>query len=231
MKKPGVKRNTAKLLIGLTGGIASGKSYAAARLRELGADIISADELAARELRPGAGAYQAVAARYGESALLPDRSINRKFLAGEVFSSKEVRNWLESLIHPAVLARVWELAAKSRRAVVVADIPLLFETGAQNCFDFTVCIDSPLALRLKRARSRGWTAAEFRRREAAQLPARRKCALADAVLLNASSRKDFDRKLSALFEAFELLRRERRNSKIFRPGGPRAIVCKKKGAK
>jgi len=194
-----------KLFLGLTGPLASGKSAVARRFAELGAQVISADQLAAAQLKPGAPAYKAVAARYGEKAILPDGTVNRAFLAAKVFSDKSARSWLESLIHPAVLGAIWEQARRASNPVVVAEIPLLFETGTQNSFDFVLCVSAPQALRLSRARTRGWSAAEFRRRESAQLCPARKYALSDVVIANDGTRAALNKRVDALFAALKTL--------------------------
>ncbi|HOX22655.1 MAG TPA: dephospho-CoA kinase [Elusimicrobiales bacterium] len=218
-----LKNRPGKLFIGLTGGIASGKSAAALCFAEQGATVINADRIAARQLACGAPSYKAVTERYGAKALLPDGNVNRRFLAAKVFSDKTTRNWLESLIHPAVLAEIWKQAAGSKTRLTVAEIPLLFETGSQNSFDFVVCLRADKARRAKRVRARGWSAAELKRREAAQLSQERKCALSDIVVANNGTRADLRKRIAALSSALETLCAARRANN-YRPC--RAVACK-----
>lgn len=222
-----LKGRPGKLFLGLTGPLAGGKTAVARRFAELGALVLSADELAAAQLRPGAQAYRAVVSRYGEKALLPDGTVNRKFLAHKVFADKGARSWLESFIHPAVLAGIWEQARKAKNPLVVAEIPLLFETGSQASFDFVLCVSAPKAARLARARTRGWTAAEFQRREAAQLCPARKCALSDIVIANNGTRAALHKRADALFATLAALNAAPAKHDC-RPAQNRAVACKKR---
>ncbi|MFZ1412362.1 MAG: dephospho-CoA kinase, partial [Micropruina sp.] len=130
------------LRVGLTGGIASGKSAVAARLAEHGALVIDADVLAREAVQPGSPGLAAIARRFGASVLLGDGSLDRSRLAEVIFGDAVARADLNAIVHPAVraLAQSREGAAPAE-AIVVHVIPLLVETGQQDAFDVLVVVD------------------------------------------------------------------------------------------
>ena len=120
------------LRVGLTGGIASGKSTVAEMLRQLGAVVIDTDQIAREVVQPGSPALQSLRERYGESILDDDGSLRREQLGEIVFASPAEKEWLEQLLHPLIKARADELAQQASEqgtAVVVFDVPLLLESG------------------------------------------------------------------------------------------------------
>ncbi|MBG6180975.1 dephospho-CoA kinase [Arthrobacter sp. CAN_A1] len=174
------------LRIGLTGGIAAGKSLVASRLRELGAVLVDADVLAREAVGPGSAGLAAVAAEFGEEVLLPDGSLNRPALASAIFGKPARRMTLNSIVHPLVRDRARQLADDApRAAVVVQDIPLLVETGQQHQFHLVLVVDAPDAVRIERLTSlRGMSDADARSRIAAQATRAERVAAADVVLVN-----------------------------------------------
>lgn len=160
------------LRIGLTGGIAAGKSVAARRLSELGAVVIDHDELARRVVDPGTPGLAAVVDAFGAGVLRPDGALDRAALGAVVFADPEARERLNGIIHPRVheASRAAEASAVARGAdVVVHDIPLLVEVGLAGTFDQVVVVDAPADLRTRRLVSeRGLTEVEARQRVAAQ---------------------------------------------------------------
>lgn len=121
--------------IGLTGGIASGKSTVSAMLAELGAKIIDTDEIARQVVQPGELAWQGIVNHFGRAILLPDGQIDRKSLGDRIFQDKTARQQLEKIIHPYIEMEVEksvEQAAASGQQFVVLDVPLLFEIGWQT---------------------------------------------------------------------------------------------------
>ena len=188
-----------KIIIGLTGAAASGKSAVLDRFRELGAFCVSTDALAKEVLTSGA-CYNRILQSFGPGVFLKDGSIDRKKLAKEVFSDKSKRKLLESILHPEILNHTLALIKRSHEKMIIVEVPLLFEAGLEKCFALTVCVDAPRDLRLKRAVARGWTPAEFRRRDAAQLAAGQKAAKADVVIGNEGSLKDLRGKTDNLFK-------------------------------
>jgi dephospho-CoA kinase len=176
------------IILGLTGGIASGKSFAGKLLAERGAVVLDADRHAHAVLGESA-VLEALVKRWGESILAEDGSLCRSEVAKRVFGeSPEAiaeRRFLERLVHPRVRQRLkTELAEAAQRGVTVAvlDIPLLFEAGwAAEC-DAVLFVDTPLEIRQQRAAKRGWSAEELARREASQMPVEEKRAAADEVI-------------------------------------------------
>jgi dephospho-CoA kinase len=178
--------------LGITGGIGSGKSTALAYLRELGAAVISSDDVV-HGLQLEDEIVVAVREHFGEQVLV-DGAVSRPALAHIVFHDREALDWLEALLHPNVRRRVDEWAreqekARPRPALIVAEVPLLFETGWAEAFDHTMLITAPAELRRKRISGK-LTDEEFARRSEQQMPEDEKIARADFVCHNTGSRKD-----------------------------------------
>ena len=177
--------------LGLTGGIGSGKSTALAYLHECGAAVISSDDIVHR-LYDRPAIIAAIQARYGHKAL-SGAHVNRQALAGIVFRDHDELQWLEKLLHPHVQAAVEEWAAaqqkvKPRPAVLVAEVPLLFETGMETAFDLVMLITAPAEVRRQRLTAK-LTDGEFERRLAQQMPEDEKVARSDFVFHNTGERK------------------------------------------
>ncbi|WP_263730562.1 dephospho-CoA kinase [Cellulomonas sp. SG140] len=173
--------------IGLTGGIAAGKSVAARRFIELGAVLIDADALAREVVAPGTLGLEQVVETFGPEVLAPDGSLDRAALAARVFDDAEARRRLEALLHPQVrrLAAEREAAAAAidPDAVVVHDIPLLVETGQAETFGMVVVVHAPEEQRISRlVDGRGMPETEARARVAAQADDDARLAAADVVL-------------------------------------------------
>jgi len=186
--------------VGLTGGIASGKSLVAAELAERGAIIIDADVLAREVVKPGTPALAAIAERFGSEAL-NDGRLNRSRLAEIVFADPLARRDLERIVHPAVRARAVELErAADAAAVVVHVIPLLVETGQQQNFDFVVTVDVDQETQVQRliARNR-FSRAEAESRIAAQATREERRTAADVVLDNTGSVAQLREQIAALW--------------------------------
>ena len=156
--------------IGLTGGIASGKSTVARKLEQLGAVTIDADVLARDVVALGTEGLKAVVARFGDSVLAADGSLDRSALARVIFADPQARADLNAIIHPLVRERAAELeAAAHAGAGVVHVIPLLVETGQQDRFDAVVVVDTTVEEQLRRLTRRdGLTQTEAEQRVAAQ---------------------------------------------------------------
>lgn len=176
------------LLVGLTGNIASGKSEVARILAGLGATIIDADRLAREAVRPGTPGLAAIVDRWGPGILRADGSLDRAALRRIVFADPAEREALNRIVHPEVRRlRDREVAAARGRGdrVVVADVPLLFESGLEHDFDRLVLVDATEPTRLDRlVRRRGLGEEEARRMMAAQWPAEAKRDRADIVIRN-----------------------------------------------
>jgi dephospho-CoA kinase len=179
-----------KPIIGIVGGIGSGKSFIAGLFGELGCVVIDSDA----QVR---AAYEQPAVRqtlrewWGEGVFRADGSIDRRAIAARVFTDPRERGRLEGLIHPLVrearLAEMKKYASDPQCLAFVWDTPLLFETGSNRECDVVVFVDAPLDLRLERVgRGRRWEAAELHRRENLQWPLDRKREMSDIVLRNAA---------------------------------------------
>jgi len=173
--------------IGLTGGIAAGKSVAARRLAELGAVVVDADALAREALAPGTVGLDEVVARFGARVLTPAGELDRPALGALVFGDDARRRDLEAIVHPVVrrLAAEREAAAAAidADAVVVHDVPLLVETGQAPTFHLVVVVDAPAMLRVERlVRLRGMARDDAEARIAAQASDAQRLEAADVVL-------------------------------------------------
>ncbi|MFI2752240.1 dephospho-CoA kinase [Cellulomonas sp. P22] len=173
--------------IGLTGGIAAGKSVVAERLGTLGAVVIDYDVLAREAVAPGTAALDDIVAAFGAQVLTPEGALDRAALGGIVFADLDALAQLNAIVHPSVrrLAAEREAAAATADpgAVVVHDIPLLVETGQADAFHVLVVVDAPSALRAERLMGmRGLNREEALGRIAAQIDDAARLALADVVL-------------------------------------------------
>ncbi|GHG40857.1 dephospho-CoA kinase [Sinomonas cellulolyticus] len=182
----------AVLRVGLTGGIASGKSEVSRRLAERGAVIVDADVLAREAVAPGSPGLAEVVEAFGPGVLTHDGGLDRAALGAIVFADRTQRERLNGIIHPRVRARAAQLVADAvaadPHAVVVQDIPLLVETGQAAAFDTVVVVDAPDDVRIARLRARnGMSDEEARSRIAAQATREERLAAAHHVVDNDGS--------------------------------------------
>lgn len=190
--------------IGLTGGIAAGKSVAAGRLAELGAVVIDYDQLAREAVEPGSVGLEEVAEAFGAGVVDADGALDRAALAALVFTDAAALERLNGIIHPVVrrLAAEREAAAATADAgaVVVHDIPLLVETGRGDEFHVLVVVHAPVAQRLERlVEGRGLARDEAERRIAAQTTDETRAAAADVVLDGTGTDADLRAQVDALW--------------------------------
>jgi dephospho-CoA kinase len=174
-------------LIGLTGGIASGKSTVARRLAERGAVAVDADQIAREVVEPGTPALAEIAATFGDGVLNADGSLNRAALGAIVFSDESSRLRLNAITHPAVLRRSTERFEEARRAnpdaIIVYDVPLLVETANAYPFDLIVVAHADAETRIRRlVELRGMAADEATRRIRSQASDEERLAVADVVI-------------------------------------------------
>ncbi|MCU1578562.1 MAG: dephospho-CoA kinase [Rhodoglobus sp.] len=176
-------------LIGLTGGIASGKSVVGKRLAELGAIHVDADLLAREVVEPGTPGLAHIAAEFGPSVIAADGSLDRGALGAMIFPDPEKRAALNAITHPAVWARAHELFERAERddpgAVIVYDVPLLVEASAdrQMSFDLVVVVHADLDTRIGRLMQlRGMTREEATHRVNSQATDTERLAIADVVI-------------------------------------------------
>jgi dephospho-CoA kinase len=191
--------------IGLTGGIAAGKSVVAHRFTELGAVVIDADELARLVVQPGTSGYDDVVGAFGPGVVGPGGELDRAALGALVFADVAARRRLEAIVHPQVrrLAAEREAAAAAAdpAAVVVHDIPLLVETGQADSFGVVVVVAAPAALRVDRlVRLRGMPQPDAQARVAAQASDDEREAAADVVLDGTGSDDGLRAQVDALWQ-------------------------------
>ncbi|MGX1161162.1 dephospho-CoA kinase [Arthrobacter sp. SLBN-100] len=190
------------LKIGLTGGIASGKSVVAARLKELGAVLVDADALAREVVEPGTEGLQRIAAEFGDGVLARDGRLDRPKLGALVFGNPERLAVLNGIVHPLVRSRAAAMVAAAQDdAVVVQDIPLLVETGQGSDFHLVLVVDAPEDIRLQRMlEHRGMTEEAGLSRMAAQATREDRLAAADVVLGNSGSVQDLLDQVNRLWD-------------------------------
>ena len=157
----------ARLRVGLTGGLASGKSTVARRLAEAGFTVVDADDLVAELYRPGEPGTRAVAELFGPDSVRPDGAVDKVAVARKVFADTDLLRRLEESIHPLVRERFAKLAQETE-GVAVLEATLLVEAGYAPDFDLVVTVEAPEDLRLRRAVARGLDESEARARLAAQ---------------------------------------------------------------
>lgn len=188
--------------IGLTGGIASGKSTVARKLEQLGAFTIDADVLARDVVALGTEGLKAVVARFGNSVLAADGSLDRSALARVIFADPQARADLNAIIHPLVRERAAELeAAAPVGAVVVHVIPLLVETGQQDRFDAVVVVDTTVEEQLRRLTRRdGLTQTEAEQRVAAQASREERLGAATNVIDSSGPVRETMRQVDELWQ-------------------------------
>ena len=188
--------------VGLTGGVASGKSSVAAVLAELGAVLIDADKLAREVVAPGTDGLRRVVEEFGPGVLTADGSLDRPALGAVVFGDEPARRRLEAIIHPLVRARAHELeAAAPDGAVVVHDIPLLVETGQADRFDAVLVVDVPVPTQIARmVEQRGMTPEEAAARVAAQATREQRVAASTYVIDNTGTLEDLRERVTEVFE-------------------------------
>jgi len=183
-----------KPIIGLAGGIGSGKSYVAGLLAELGCGVIDSDAQV-REVYRDPEVLKTIRSWWGDKVVTLDGQADRRAIAAQVFANPADRERLEGLIHPRVNAlregQMKDLANDSKIVAFVWDTPLLFEAGLSDRCDAVIFVDTPIEERLRRvAGSRGWDAAELQRRENLQWPLDRKRKISDDIVQNTADAGD-----------------------------------------
>jgi dephospho-CoA kinase len=194
------------LRVGLTGGLACGKSFVGRTLEAFGAHLIRADELGHRTLAPGGEAYQAVIEEFGREILTEDGQIDRQRLAALVFGNPERLEKLNSIVHPAVhrlqesLSR--EILAADANAMIVYEAAILIETGGYKNFDRLILVVCREEQQIERAMSRdAATREDVQSRLRRQLPLEEKRKYADFVIDTSGTKEDTVRQTRAVYEA------------------------------
>ncbi len=194
-------------IIGLTGGIGAGKSAASARFVTLGAHLIDADALARSALDAGGACFHDVIQAFGHSIMHSDGSIDRKALANIVFSDEKERKRLNTIVHPRVIAdmlrQAHSLATADKDAVIILDVPLLFECGMDKDVDQTLLVYADDALRIERLLIRdGCTSEAAAARIRVQMPQEEKRRRADYLISNNGPTEALCGQVDALYQWF-----------------------------
>lgn len=191
-------------VIGLTGGIASGKSTVTKLLRQYGLDVLDADAIAWELAQPNNKLWQSYADRYGERVLLPDQQLNRQAVADIVFSQPEEKAWMDGMAHPIIKAEIQNqlnhLSEAGKKSAVI-DVPLLYEAGWDKLVDevWLVYVDSEVQLQRLMARN-GYDVQEAKRRIKAQMPLAEKRRKAQVVIDNNGTGQELAERVKKLLD-------------------------------
>ncbi|MFM1994937.1 MAG: hypothetical protein RLZZ610_454 [Actinomycetota bacterium] len=197
-------------LIGLTGGIASGKSTVSRLLAEHGADVIDADLVAREVIEPGTTGFNSVVAKFGSGIVEGDGRISRESLAQIVFADSKKRLELEGVLHPLIQARTLELIQNSTSDVVVYAVPLLVEAKVDYPFDLVVTVESGIENQIERLISdRGYSRQQAEARVEAQASSDERRARADIALENTGSIEELISQVSNLWRRVKELSEEK----------------------
>jgi len=192
------------LRVGLTGGIASGKSTVAARMRELGLTVLNADLLAHQLMEPGQPAYDDVVREFGREVLAADGTVDRKKLGDIVFRDAARREQLNAIVHPRVIQareeQLKQMEATNPRGLAIVEAALLIEAGYYKKLDRLIVCSCRPEQQMERLRARGLSEEEVRQRIAAQLPLEEKLRLADDIVDCSGTIEDTLRQTDALVE-------------------------------
>ena len=188
-------------VVGLTGGIGSGKSLAAQFFSQLGAIVIDADQLARSAIERGSEGFDEVLLRFGDT-VLKNGDIDRVALGQIIFENPEAKKDLEEIIHPRIRAEFEEaVASLNPGQIMVYEIPLLVETKAADRFDFVITVESDAQLRKQRLRARGMFHSDIEKRIASQATEEQRRAIADCVLINDGTEDDLLRQVENVWES------------------------------
>jgi dephospho-CoA kinase len=187
--------------VGLTGGIASGKSTVSSILAELGAVVIDGDKLAREVVEKGEPGLDRVVEAFGPTILTPDGHMDRAKVGQIVFNDEASRKVLEGIVHPLIFERYAALeAAAPKDGIVVHDIPLLAESGRADTFDAVIVVEAPAEVQVERMlRDRGWTREDAESRIAAQATLEQRRAIATHLIANTGTRDELRARVEAVY--------------------------------
>ena len=198
------------ILVGLTGSVATGKSTVATMFKQCGAVVIDADELAHEVVKPGKPAWREIVKTFGKTVLNPDRTLNRRELGAVVFGNRTKLRRLEHIVHPRVAREQTRLARhaaqKDPQAVVIYDVPLLFEAGVDKRVDKIIVVTADRETQIARLKQRDvLSRAEAIRRIRSQMSLAKKIQRADHVLSGTLPRPSLRRHVGQLLKQLRLL--------------------------
>src|SRR5690625_106870 len=197
------------LIIGLTGGISSGKSTISTMFSTLHIPVIDADEVSREVVKPGKSAYHEIRRVFGQEIFKEDQTLNRKKLGAIIFADEEKRKQLNAIVHPAVRKEMLQQRdhyVEQGEKCVVLDIPLLFEGNLTSMVDKTIVVAVGEDVQLQRLMARDQlTIMEAKQRIKSQMPIREKVDLADAVINNNGSKIDSEKQLMMILKEWNIL--------------------------
>ena len=197
------------MIVGITGGIGSGKSAVTERFERLGITVVDADLAARVVVEPGSEALNAIAGHFGQEMILGDGSLDRAALRQRVFADEQARHWLEALTHPLIGQEIMNQLERSESPYTILVSPLLVETVQKDLTDLIVVVDVPVEVQVARTMSRDTNdEAQVRRIIAAQMNRDERLKSADIVIDNTRSLDDLDATVEELHKEF-LQRAER----------------------
>ncbi len=204
------------LIVGLTGGVASGKSVVSQVWREEGATVIDADQIARELVQPQTPGWKALIKAFGKEILQEDDSVDRKKLAARVFSDNEARKRLNRTLHPRITReidrRIKEIGRKTPGAIVVIDAALLIETGFYRKVDQVVVVTSTKKQQMARLKKRDATGQKMAQRIiASQIRGPERAKVADLIIRNEGSRQEVESKAREIFEELKKAALRRRD--------------------
>lgn len=192
------------LVVGLTGGIGSGKSLASQFFAELGALVIDADQLARDAIERGSDGFDQLIATFGDS-ILKNGLVDRRALGELVFRDEDAKKKLEGIIHPIVRQEFEEaVASLEKDQILIYEIPLLFETNAMKRFDYIVTVEADMQIRKERLLKKGLRISEIESRIAAQASSEERKSIADQVFENNGSEDKLLRSVENLWELLKM---------------------------
>jgi dephospho-CoA kinase len=203
------------LIVGLTGGVASGKSYVSALFEELGVPLLDADQVAREVVEPGTPALAAIARRFGPDYLLADGRLDRRRLRQRVFADRQARRALEAITHPPIRSRIAEWIARQRAPYAMLSAAILLESGLEALVDRVLVIDAPPATQIQRLIARDGVEPQLARQMlAAQMDRALRLARADDVLDNGDERRELRPAVRALHRRYLSLAPARRQPPV-----------------
>ena len=195
-----------KLIIGLTGGIGSGKSEVSRRFQALGTVVVDADEVARLVVEPGQPALADIAAHFGSHLVSADGHLNRALLRKIIFSQPEEKRWLEALLHPLINKEIRQQLADASSAYAILSSPLLLETRQHELVNRILVIDANETLQIARASSRdGNTSEQIKAIMATQLDREARISKADDIIHNHGDLLELDEQVNALHQKYMTL--------------------------
>ncbi len=197
------KAAQSRLIIGLTGGIGSGKSAATQIFQAMGIDVVDADLMARMVVEPGSPALQSIAEHFGQQILKPDGSLDRAALRQRIFAAPAERQWLENLLHPLIRKEIVQRLHKADSAYAILSSPLLLETGQDALTDRVLLIDAPEARQIERTCQRDGTSPEnVTAIMATQWTRSQRQERADDVILNDGDLHQLELKVRAMHQTY-----------------------------